>query len=65
MGGMQPQPAVIVNESKLPEFVHKEIHARTGSPNDLRQSLLTYLWDYLLGFVSFTGRRPNTGICRH
>ena len=35
------QPAVVVNKSQLPEFVHEEIHAASGGPDQLCQSLST------------------------
>jgi hypothetical protein len=44
---LQPaQPAVVVNKSQLPEFVHEEIHAASGGPYQLCQSLLRYFAIY-------------------
>lgn len=51
---MHLQATVVVNESKLPELVHEEIHSGAGGANHFRQSLLTYLWSYSFGRVFFS-----------
>src|SRR6266481_6210530 len=40
---------VVVNEAKLSESVHEEIHSRTGCANQFCQSLLIYARDDFLG----------------
>lgn len=41
--------AVIIDESKLPEFIHEMADARTRRANHLRQSFLTDLGNDRLG----------------
>ena len=56
---LQPaQPAIVVNKSQLPEFVHEEIHAASGGPYQLGQSLLRYFGHYRfrLAFFPVTGK---------
>src|SRR6266446_2360404 len=42
------QPAVIVNQPKLSEPVHKKVNARSSRTDHFRQSFLAYLRNYVL-----------------
>ncbi len=51
---MHVQSAVILNEAKLSEFVHEEIHTWAGCTNHFRQSLLNYAEDNRRGPALFS-----------
>ena len=44
---------VVLDETEFPEFVHEEIHARTGGADHVGESLLGYFLQNLLGLVLF------------
>jgi hypothetical protein len=52
------KPAVVLNETQLPEFVHEEIHSRARGADYLRQRFLRYFGEYSVGLVvcAITGK---------
>ena len=42
------QPAVVLDEAQLSEFVHEVVHARARGAHHFRQHLLRYLGEHLV-----------------
>jgi hypothetical protein len=48
------EPAIVMDESQLPKFVHEEIDAATSCPYQFGQSLLRYFGHYSFRLTFFS-----------
>jgi hypothetical protein len=45
-------PAVVLDETEFPEFVHEKIHARTRGPDHFRKRFLGNVWEQSVRMLS-------------
>ena len=50
-GSVDVQPAVVMNEAQLSEFIHEKIDPGARGPNHFRQRLLRYFGDHFVRLV--------------